>query len=87
MSDERLNDIVDEFRTAVEKLQLSDENRGKITELLGALEKKLEAPDDEEHHHTLVEHVKDSYNRFKAEHADATVILNRILHSLGEAGI
>ena len=87
MSDESLRIGVEEFRAEMEGLSLSDDNRRKLTELLEALEKKLEAPDDPDHHHTLVEHLKDSYNRFKAEHADATVILNRILHSLGEAGL
>jgi len=87
MSDESLRQGVEEFRTAMEGLSLSEDNRRKLTELLEALETKLETPDDPDHHHSLVEHLKDSFNRFKAEHADATVILNRILHSLGEAGL
>ena len=72
MSDESLRQGVEEFRTAMEGLSLSEDNRRKLTELLEALETKLETPHDPAHPHSLVEHLKDSYNRYKAEHADAT---------------
>ncbi len=87
MSEGNLHDHVEEFRTKIKDMDLPAEIRERMAELITQLERKLESPDDQEHHESLVAQLKDSFERFKLEHPRATSLLNSILVSLGEAGI
>ena len=88
MDESSLRGYVEELRKELGGGDLtSEEARERLRGLLAQLERRLEDPDDREEHDTLVEHLKESFERFKLEHPRATSILNSILVSLGEAGI
>jgi predicted transcriptional regulator len=85
----------DKLRSEIEKLHKElrsfapddHDSRDKLNELLGDLERKLERPDDEEHHHSLMRIMKDTIAHIETEHPRATAILNDIMVTLSNMGI
>jgi len=88
MPDDKLRSEIEKLRDELRSFAPEDhDSREKLNELLGDLELKLERPDDEEHHHSLVRIVKDAIAHFETEHPRATAILNDIMVTLSNMGI
>ena len=88
MHSERLRESLEELRSEINSADLSDgPSRERLNRLITDIERKLETPDDAEHHENLVTSVKDSINHLELEHPRATSILNQIMTTLAGGGI
>lgn len=89
MDSEQLRRSLEALRAEVNRADLSEGRvRKRINALITDLEVKLDRPDDEDDDDdSFVERLRDGFEQFKLEHPDATSLINRILVSLGEAGI
>lgn len=88
MSETKLNEALQELKTEIAALQVEDTDaKRRLETLVEGLEKKLETPSDEEHHHGLVEDVRDSVEHFEVEYPRLTAILNDIMMALSNMGI
>ena len=88
MNRDELHGSLEELRAAINRGDLSDAGvKERINGLISDLEVKLERPDDTDHHESMVERLRLAFDQFKLEHPQATSLVNRILVSLGEAGI
>ncbi len=88
MSNESLRESLEELRREVDGSDLRAEGaRERLLGLIGGLEKQLQDPEDADHHASLLESLKESIEHLELEHPRATSILNRIMVTLGNAGI
>ena len=88
MNTDDLRTSLADLRAAIEKLGPNDAAaRERLTRLAEDLEKKLQGTDEEGHHETVLERLGESIDHLRLEHPKATELLNRILSSLGGAGI
>jgi signal transduction histidine kinase len=88
MDDQELRVSLTELRRAIDRLKPEDtQARERLEALAADLERRLAKPDDGEHHETLLERLGESIDHLRLEHPKATDLLNRILTSLGGAGI
>ena len=88
MHSDKLREALEELRAEINHADLNDgPARERLNTLISDLERKLEHPDDEEHHASLLGNVKDSIGQLELEHPRATTILNQIMTSLGGIGI
>jgi len=85
---DKLRESLEELRAEVRRADLSDSvTKERLDALIVKVEAELERPDDAEHNETLLEHVRDLIGQVETEYPRATSILNRIMVSLGGAGI
>jgi hypothetical protein len=88
---DNLRDSLEELRAEVRSADLSNaDTKARLDALIGGIEARLDREDDEageKEHETLLEHVRDLVGQLETEHPRATSILNRIMVSLGGAGI
>ena len=85
---EPLHESLANLREEVNQGDLTDAGaKARLNELISDLERKLERPDDAEHHETLLRNVKESIGQLELEHPRATNILNQIMVALGNIGI
>lgn len=85
---ERINEALKELRAEIKNLQTDQvEKKEKLEKLVEKLEKKLESPENAEHHHNLVEHLKESIAHFEVEHPRITGIINDLMVTLSNMGI
>lgn len=88
MSQQKLNDTLQELKAQIAGLKLDDaETQRKLQSLVDGLETKLRSPEDSEHHHNLVEEVRDTVQHFEVEHPRITAILNDLMMTLSNLGI
>jgi len=88
MPDNDINKSLDELRAEIENLAADDnESRDKLNRLICELEKKLEKPEDENHHQNLLVNIKSAISDFETTHPRATAILNDIMVTLSNMGI
>ncbi len=88
MHSDKLRAALEELRAEINHADLTEgPARERLNALITDLERKLEDPDDEEHHASLLGNVKDSIGQLELEHPRATTILNQIMTSLGGIGI
>ena len=88
MPAKKLYDELERLRSEVNKV--AEENtdaKDKLNILISDIEKKLNEPDDQAHHTTLVKNIKDAISQFETEHPRATAILNDIMVTLSNMGI
>ena len=88
MNSEDLHASLDELREEINGGELPPgATRDRINELISDIETKLESPDDEDHHDSMVTRLREAADQFRLEHPRAISMLNRVLVSLGEVGI
>lgn len=88
MADKALKEGLERLRAELEALDAREEaTRRRLEGLIGDLEHKLEHPDDEEHHHNLVDRMREAAEEFGVEHPRAAGILNHIMMTLSNLGI
>lgn len=88
MSQQKLNDAIDELKAQIAALELGDtQAKEKLQSLVEGLEEKIRSPEDTTHHHSLVEEVRDSVEHFEVEHPRLTAILNDLMMTLSNMGI
>ncbi len=84
MSDEQLRRSLTDLRSELERLAADEAHvRERLDALAGAIETRLDAPDDRAHHHSLVEDLRRSILQFEVSHPRATGILNKVMAALG----
>lgn len=83
---QKLTETLAALRTEIDQLHTDDiESKQRLEQLVENLEKKLEHPDDDDHH--LDEGIKDSITHFEVTHPRITAILNDIMMTLSNMGI
>ena len=83
---QKLTETLDALRAEIDQLHTDDaESKQRLEKLVENLEKKLEHPDDDDHH--LDEGIKDSITHFEVTHPRVTAILNDIMMTLSNMGI
>lgn len=88
MALKKLEQDLESLREALGRIPPDDQDtRAQLQQHIEDIEKKLEHPEDEQHHHDLVEGLKKSIARFEADHPRATAILNDIMVTLSNMGI
>ena len=84
----KLHKDLEKLRFEIDNVAADDhESREKLNRLISDLETKLENPDDEKHHQSLLLDLKASIGHFEAEYPRATAILNDIMVTLSNMGI
>ena len=84
MDHERLRESLEHLRSVINHTDVSDpQSKAKLNALISDIERKLENPQDTEHHESLVRSVKESIGHFEVMHPRATDILNQVMTSLG----
>lgn len=61
--------------------------RARLNQLISAIEKKINEPENADHHRDLVRGLDDAIRQFESEHPRATAILNDIMVTLSNMGI
>ena len=88
LNEEKLLEAIESLRSEIDRLKDTDAQASqRLNGLLEDLEHKLEHPDDEAHHHTLLENLRQSIEHFEVEHPNATGIVNHIMTMLSNLGI
>lgn len=88
MSEDKLQDELEKLRREVTEVTVDNERvKERLNELISDIERKIEEPDDEDHHHLLVQGIRDTIRQFESEHPRATAILNDIMVTLSNMGI
>lgn len=88
MPDERLRQSLNELRSELERLEAEEAQvRERLDALISGVEMRLEKPDDNAQHQSLVEDVRQSISQLEVSHPRATAILNEIMVALGNMGI
>jgi chromosome segregation ATPase len=83
---QKLTETLDALRAEIDQLHTDDaESKQRLEKLVENLEKKLEHPDDDDHH--LNEGIKDSITHFEVTHPRITAMLNDIMMTLSNMGI
>ena len=84
----KLHKDLDKLRSEIDRVAVDDhETREKLNRLISELETKLENPDDEDHHRSLLLNIRASIGHFETEYPRATAILNDIMVTLSNMGI
>lgn len=87
MAEKEINEALFILRKEVEQLEGDHpELKDKLEALLGRIEKKLEATEDDQHIH-LVHDMKSALTQFEVEHPTATGIINDLMVTLSNLGI
>lgn len=87
MSEQDLRKLIDRLRTEIKALPDDDvDARQRLNDILGELDKKLYAPDTEDHQ-GLVGNIQESIHELEARHPDTTTLLNNIMMTLANMGI
>lgn len=85
---QKLIDVVESLRAEIENLDTTDSaSKQKLEKLISEIENKLASPDDESHHKTLTESLKDNVTHFEVSHPAITGILNDLMVKLSNMGI
>jgi hypothetical protein len=88
MPDPSLRELIDQLHREIQRLSPDEvEAKARLYALIEDLETKIEHPDDEEHHDTVVESVQEAVRQFEVEHPRTSGILNHIMVVLGNMGI
>jgi len=83
---QKLTETIATLRAEIAQLHTDDvESKQRLEQLVENLEKKLEHPDDDDHH--LDEGIKDSITYFEVTHPRITAILNDIMMTFSNMGI
>ncbi|MCI0442431.1 DUF4404 family protein [bacterium] len=84
----KLEDTLASLRDEIAKLPAHDyESKERLQQLIESLEKKLEYPENSEHHQSLTDGLSDSLTYFEVSHPRITGILNDIMMALSNMGI
>ena len=88
MKDESLREALEGLRQEINSANLSSgPARERLNGLIGDIERKLEQSEDEEQDASLIDSLKEGISQLETEYPRATALLNRIMASLGGAGI
>lgn len=87
MSQQKLQKELEQLRAEIEKVDTADaQTKAKLEQLVRDIECELEKP-EEEVQRGLMDDLRESINRFEAEHPRTTAILNDIMVTLSNMGI
>jgi uncharacterized protein YicC (UPF0701 family) len=76
------------LKQQIGQLEVADHAaRERLESLVTALERRLEDPESEVHHHSLVQETADAITQFEIAHPRITGILNDLMVALGNMGI
>lgn len=88
MTGKDLHQQLEQLRIEIENLARDDkEARARMNELLGEVERKIDAASDEEVDDSLMENLREAVTQFETDHPRATAILNDIMVTLSNMGI
>ncbi|HKK16177.1 MAG TPA: DUF4404 family protein [Gammaproteobacteria bacterium] len=88
MTQQKLQKELEQLRAEIEKVDTTDaQTKTKLEQLVRDIENELEKPEKDEVQHGLMDDLRESINRFEAEHPRTTAILNDIMVTLSNMGI
>ena len=88
MTQGELRDLVRQLHEEIESLPAEDgQIRGRLDQLVGDIEQRLEGGSGAAHQEPLTERVQDAIEEFERDHPRATGILNHIMMTLSNMGI
>ena len=76
-----------DLRKEIERTQAEHGEREELSDLAAAVDRKIEEPDHEEHHHNLVDRLRESFTAFENEHPDLGAAIRSALNTLSSSGI
>lgn len=88
MTQQKLQKELEQLRAEIEKVDTTDaQTKAKLEQLVRDIENELEKPEEDKFQHGLMDDLRESINRFEAEHPRTTAILNDIMVTLSNMGI
>lgn len=88
MTNKDLQQQLEELRAEIDRVARNDAAaKDRMNELLGEVEKTIDASSEEEIDDNLMENLRDAVSQFETEHPRATAILNDIMVTLSNMGI
>jgi hypothetical protein len=90
MTEQQINNALEELRREIERLDLSDtETKERLTGLVESIEQRMTAAPGvvEEGQPDLLNEMNDAVTQFEVEHPRITGILNDIMMALSSSGI
>ena len=82
MSREQLNDLLDELRTEVRRLDSDQQSRNHLNDLIANIEDEIDQPPT-----SIADNIQGHIQHFETEHPNITAVLNKIMVTLGNMGI
>ena len=87
MSQEDLQQLLNELRTELSELDTDSETSQELQLLINEIEDKIEELEESHHQHALTDSVQENIVKFEVEHPKITAILNDIMLKLSNMGI
>jgi len=88
MTEENINDALQQLRNEIDKLHLDDRDvKDRLNQLVESIEGSLVGGEPLEPDHDLVEELKDVISQFEVEHPRITGIVNELMMTLSNMGI
>lgn len=88
MTQQKLNDAIQELKTQIANLKLDDEQaKQRLQSLVDGVEERLRSPENASNHHNLLQEVREGVEHFEVEHPRITAILNDLMMTLSNMGI
>ena len=87
MDQQQLREHLDQLSNAIEGMQVADEEKNKLGNLIVDIEKQLAEPLIEHESHGLVEQVDGMVSSFERDHPTVAGILNNIMVTLTSMGV
>jgi len=88
MTNKDLHQQLEELRAEIDRVARNDTAaKDRMNELLGEVEKTIDASSDQEIDDNLMENLRETISQFETEHPRATAILNDIMVTLSNMGI
>ena len=88
MTNKDLHQQLEELRAEIDRVARNDTAaKDRMNELLGEVEKTIDASSDQEIDDNLMENLRETISQFETEHPRATALLNDIMVTLSNMGI
>lgn len=88
MTNKDLHEQLEQLRAEIDRVAKNDTAaKDRMNELLGEVEKTVDASSEEEIDDNLMENLREAVGQFETDHPRATAILNDIMVTLSNMGI
>jgi len=88
MTKKDLHEQLEQLRAEIDRVARNDTAaKDRMNELLGEVEKTVDASSEEEIDDNLMENLREAVSQFETDHPRATAILNDIMVTLSNMGI
>ena len=87
MEKQQLREQLDELGAAIQELNVSDQDRQRLSALMADIEQQLSEPLLDQEPHSLVEQVDSLVSGFERDHPTVAGILNNIMITLSSMGV